>query len=227
MELDLHLSSVKPLFSSNCFQGLIKHNYIYEGDVIDGKSAENSSQLNCLRQLKSVSKNLPYKLLYCFGNHCHYSFDRASLVNHFISDKPWLMKPMRSISSSQCTPSRIYYHWSPYPGWRFISVDSYDVSLIGSSSIANKNLAEKLLAQNNPNDLKISGTWFKNLPYQKRRWVPYNGGEYSYYPTHNTYIAMLQVLQCVVLFKINFYAIRSYIHTYIHTNIFFSFHSQA
>eukprot|EP01035_Chromulina_nebulosa_P032097 gene32097-42839_t len=146
------------------------------GDVIDGKSAENKSQLTCFQQLKELSKNLPFNLLYCFGNHCHYSFDRASLVKHFLSDKPWLMKPMHSFSSSQCTPSRIYYHWSPYPGWRFISVDSYDVSLIGSSSTENKKLAEELLAQNNPNDLKISSTWFKNLPYNKRRWVPYNGG---------------------------------------------------
>ena len=55
-------------------------------------------------------------------------------------------------------------------------IDSYDVSMIGSSSEANANFAKKLLAQNNPNDLSKSGGWFHNLPLQNYRFVPYNGG---------------------------------------------------
>ena len=75
-----------------------------------------------------------------------------------------------------CTPSKLYYDWSPAKNWRFISLDCYDVSLIGASSDANKQLAADLLAENNPNDLNAGGTWFNNLPFHKRRWVPYNGG---------------------------------------------------
>lgn len=26
-----------------------------------------------------------------------------------------------------------YYSWVPHPGWRFISLDSYDISLLGES----------------------------------------------------------------------------------------------
>jgi manganese-dependent ADP-ribose/CDP-alcohol diphosphatase len=33
-----------------------------------------------------------------------------------------------------------------------------------------------MLARNNPNNLSISGSWFNNLPINKYRWVPYNGG---------------------------------------------------
>jgi hypothetical protein len=55
-------------------------------------------------------------------------------------------------------------------------MDSYDVSLIGASSENKRELASNLLKQNKPNDLSISGTWFNNLPCEKYRWVPYNGG---------------------------------------------------
>jgi manganese-dependent ADP-ribose/CDP-alcohol diphosphatase len=74
------------------------------------------------------------------------------------------------------SPSKLYYDFSPVPGWRFISLDSYDVSLIGASSAENKITAHHLLSENNPNDLNISGSWFNNLPFDKYRWVPYNGG---------------------------------------------------
>ena len=105
-----------------------------------------------------------------------YSFSRLGLVQSFLSGKVSKTKKSTSLLASQCKPSKIYYHWSPFPGWRFISVDSYGVSLIGYSSSENQRLAKELPAKHNPNDLKISGTWFNNLPYNKRRWVPYNGG---------------------------------------------------
>jgi 3',5'-cyclic AMP phosphodiesterase CpdA len=75
-----------------------------------------------------------------------------------------------------CSPSKLYYDWSPYKDWRFISLDCYDISLIGSSSEGNKKIAEDLLAKNNPNDLTIGSGWFNGLTYNMRRWVPYNGG---------------------------------------------------
>jgi manganese-dependent ADP-ribose/CDP-alcohol diphosphatase len=68
------------------------------------------------------------------------------------------------------------YSWVPAPGWRFISLDSYDVSLIGSASKCRKELAKNILALHNPNDLTVSGGWFTNLPRDKLRYVPYNGG---------------------------------------------------
>jgi hypothetical protein len=48
--------------------------------------------------------------------------------------------------------------------------------MIGASSKENEEIAKKWLAENNPNDLTVSGGWFKNLKYEEKRWVPYNGG---------------------------------------------------
>lgn len=157
---------------------------IFIGDMIDGKCVESKSQLQCLTRLKNISELLPFKSYFCFGNHCHYSFNRVAIVKNFLADKPWLLKPPPTASlpiDTPCRPSKIYYHWSPHPGWRFICVDSYDVSLIGSSSNSNTQLAQNLLAANNPNDLTISGTWFNNLAFEERRWVPYNGGKVKLY----------------------------------------------
>ena len=44
-----------------------------------------------------------------------------------------------------------------YPGWRFIMLDSYDISMCGSSSIENKIMATKILEKNNPSALKMGG----------------------------------------------------------------------
>lgn len=144
------------------------------GDIIDGKAAALNSQQICYDHFNTIAETHLSDTLYCFGNHCHYSFTRQEIVNKFlykINDK------LNGNSlGGNCQPSKLYYDFSPYPGWRFICVDSYDVSLIGASSIERKELSLKWMAENNPNDVTKSGTWFDNLPYHKRRWVPYNGG---------------------------------------------------
>ena len=55
-------------------------------------------------------------------------------------------------------------------------MDSYDVSLIGYSSSDHLDLAKVILGKNNPNDLSVNGGWFKDLPREQFRYVPYNGG---------------------------------------------------
>ena len=120
--------------------------------------------------MENINRAL-YNVYYCFGNHCHYSFNRTDLYNKFLTKVDFT----ESIGGD-CSVSKLYYDWSPYPGWRFVSIDSYDVSLIGSSNHENLLLANEILKQHNPNDLSMSGTWFNNLDFQKKRFVPYNGG---------------------------------------------------
>jgi manganese-dependent ADP-ribose/CDP-alcohol diphosphatase len=157
------------------------------GDILDGKSATMMNQEKCINDVLQASSGASYEMLYCFGNHCHYSFSREDL---FLKLSPrFLLSEVASEVHSEskkstidpsfggtCSPSKLFYDWSPYPDWRFISLDCYDISLIGASSEGNKKIAEDLLAKNNPNDLTIGSGWFNGLSYDMRRWVPYNGG---------------------------------------------------
>lgn len=134
-------------------------------------------QHNCYAHFKEIceiNSNIPHHL--CYGNHCHYCFDRSELFQFLPINKQLDHTNEKFIIGGSCNPAKLYYDWSPFPGWRFIVLDSYDVSLIGASSAENKKYAEELLYINNPNDLTMSGTWFNNLSKDKYRWVPYNGG---------------------------------------------------
>ena len=135
------------------------------GDQIDGKTRTDDSQSSCLNGLKGIASHLEAPLHFCFGNHDYYTFSREQLKNYFIPE-----------SIVSCSPTKLYYDWTPHPGWRFILLDSYDVSLIGYSTEQHLMQARSILKKNNPNDLSIPGGWFKNLPREKHRYVPYNGG---------------------------------------------------
>ena len=138
------------------------------GDQLDGKTASTQTQSSCLSELLSIANTLQAPLHYCFGNHDYYTFNRTSLHKHFIP-------PMSSSIGGACSPDKLYYDWAPFPGWRFVLLDSYDVSLIGSSSLEHLDLAKAILKDNNPNDLSVGGGWFNNLPRDRYRYVPYNG----------------------------------------------------
>ena len=147
------------------------------GDTLDGQSAAANIQHSCLDDVLTVVSKSKAPFYYCFGNHDYYAFDRNMLLQRLI--------PKAFTDSSRippttvgglCSPDKLYYDFSPYPGFRFILLDCYDVSLIGASSLQAKRIADALLKLHNPNDLTRAGHWFDNLPKNKYRWVPYNGG---------------------------------------------------
>ena len=143
------------------------------GDLVDGKSRVVGDEGRCLTDFLNAAAESIVPCFFTFGNHCHYSMTRSEIYENFCPD----FESMSAKSvGGDCRPSKIYYDWSPYPGWRFISLDGYDLSTIGASSEDNRLHAKYLLARNNPNDLSVSGKWFNNLPREKHRWVPYNGG---------------------------------------------------
>ena len=134
------------------------------GDIIDGKANVLNSSNEDLKTVMQISQSSRIPSYFCFGNHCHYNFSRELLSEKLCP------------TGLGCSSEKLYYDWSPYPGFRFISLDGYDVSLIGASSTDNKAAADQWLSDNNPNDLSVNGAWFDNLPHNKKRFVPYNGG---------------------------------------------------
>lgn len=142
------------------------------GDTLDGKCVPLNQQKDALNDIFRYTKLANRPFHYAFGNHDYYCFSREELHRNMT---PQELHETTTLGGP-CSPKKLYYDFSPFPGWRFLMIDSYDVSLIGFSSEQNQQVAKDILAKNNPNDLNISGGWFTNLPVEKFRYVPYNGG---------------------------------------------------
>eukprot|EP00456_Euglypha_rotunda_P033748 TRINITY_DN2604_c0_g1_i21.p1 TRINITY_DN2604_c0_g1~~TRINITY_DN2604_c0_g1_i21.p1 ORF type:complete len:270 (-),score=28.85 TRINITY_DN2604_c0_g1_i21:2-811(-) len=132
------------------------------GDVIDGRNKKTGQSKEALSRVLSEFEKLNVKNVYhCIGNHELYNFDRktAAELLHASDGK------------------ELYYAFSPAPGWRFIVLDCYDVSICGHKKgdpIYEESLA--LLQKNNHNDMLDNSDWFDGIEGLKKRWVPYNGG---------------------------------------------------
>ena len=106
------------------------------------------------------------------GNHELMNFDRRTLWRGLYADKNG------SEAADPTSEDRFYYRFTPYPGWRFLLLDSYDVGTDGRSPDHPKAvLARKIIAENNPNVYNgRSSNWFAGIPRERLRFVPFNGG---------------------------------------------------
>jgi manganese-dependent ADP-ribose/CDP-alcohol diphosphatase len=74
------------------------------------------------------------------GNHCLYNLPRTKL-NEMLHIPP-------------AADGASYYSFSPHPAWRFVVIDSYDISLLGWPDTHPRHLqAEAILAKENPNQV--------------------------------------------------------------------------
>jgi len=135
------------------------------GDLLDGKCSATNSQANALESVLSVCSRGPgIRYFPTLGNHDYYSFTRPEAHARLFNSIP------------ETSHDKLFYDFTPHPEWRFISLDAYDISLIGASSVEHLEIAKSILKRENPNDVAVSGHWFDNLPRDKYRFVPYNGG---------------------------------------------------
>lgn len=74
-----------------------------------------------------------------------------------------------------CSPKKLYYSMSPHPGYRFIVLDGYEVSTMRPISAEMGQRAIDIVTEKNHNFAAGSNDWFKDLPKENRRYVPFNG----------------------------------------------------
>jgi len=132
------------------------------GDIIDGNCKENAEIAldGILDELNAFGKPVYHML----GNHCLYNLDRELL--HQKMEIPNLPADGGS-----------YYFFVPHPSWRFIVLDSYDVSVPGwEPSHPRHQLALEWLQRYNPNENKNNPQGLEGV---ERRWVQFGGGAAS------------------------------------------------
>ena len=130
------------------------------GDIID---QQNESRGTSEKAIESVLKALApvgVDVHHLVGNHEMYNFSRARLMELL------------------GLPRRLYTSFVPHPKWRFVNLNSYDITTIDNvETVASTETAYAFLEKKNPNELRGRGTtnWLAGLSGTDRRFVPYNG----------------------------------------------------
>ena len=136
------------------------------GDTLDAKCNTMGSAQQCVDEIHDVLRLSDSPWHFCIGNHDLVCFSRQEVLEKLVA--PCVQQ--------MCSPSRLYYDFLPFPGFRFIFLDGYDVSTINASSDANRIAAEEILAIKNQNLAIPGASWFAGLSEENKRYVPYNGG---------------------------------------------------
>lgn len=135
-----------------------KHTFVINfGDIVDGYCPRDQS-LNTVKKVVDEFEMFNGPVYHMIGNHCLYNLPRSELL------------PLLKI---QTLDGRAYYDFSPVPEYRFVVLDTYDISALGWPQDHPKALeAMKLLREKNPNENKDSPN---NLEGLERRFLKFNG----------------------------------------------------
>ncbi|CAM6086523.1 unnamed protein product [Calypogeia fissa] len=132
---------------------------IHFGDLVDGLS-KDESHVAFDKVLAGFNAFHGGSVYHMIGNHCLYNLPRVEL-NQLLKIPP-------------SPDERSYYEFSPYPGFRFVVLDGYDISVLGWPEEHPKaQMAIRLLDKINPNEDKNSPIGLKG---DMARFVKFNGG---------------------------------------------------
>lgn len=130
---------------------------VHVGDLVDCriKSQGDEQVETCMNRVLSTLSLFKGPVHHVLGNHDFINYNRDVLC-----DKLNL-------------PHHVYRSFSPHPGFRFIIVDAYDISVLGQpKGHPHQAMAQELLDKNNPNEDKYC---FDNMEDLMCRFVPFNG----------------------------------------------------
>ncbi|XP_005721971.1 manganese-dependent ADP-ribose/CDP-alcohol diphosphatase [Pundamilia nyererei] len=141
------------------------------GDIIDGfnkpKDASERALDTVLRELSSC----PAEVYHVWGNHEFYNFSRSALLRSKLNST---LHTDRSMSTAPAGSGIYAYSFSPFPGFTFVVLDAYDVSLLGREKASEQYVdAMNLIKQYNKNEDLNCPPAFNNLT---QRFTMFNGG---------------------------------------------------
>lgn len=132
-------------------QSAVRPEFILQlGDVIDGFNKDHGASERALERVLAEFSCSPMQVHHVWGNHELYNFRRSALLRSRLNSS----LPSDSSSTGAPAGGEIYaYHFSPFPGFTFVVLDAYDVSLLGrEESSSEYQSAMNVIRQHNGND---------------------------------------------------------------------------
>ncbi|KAM5310552.1 manganese-dependent ADP-ribose/CDP-alcohol diphosphatase isoform 2-T5 [Glossophaga mutica] len=141
------------------------------GDIIDGYNAQYKASEKSLELVMNVFQMLQVPVHHTWGNHEFYNFSREYLTNSKLNTK-FLEDQIVHHPETVPTGSYYAYHFAPFPKFRFILLDAYDLSVLGVDQSSPKyQQCLKMLKEHNPN-MELNSPQGLSEP----QFVQFNGG---------------------------------------------------
>ncbi|XP_038633396.1 manganese-dependent ADP-ribose/CDP-alcohol diphosphatase isoform X1 [Scyliorhinus canicula] len=152
------------------------------GDLIDGCNSSVKSADDALQTVLSEFAKCKSPVHHIWGNHEFYNFDRELLLKSALNTKRLgNEKPPDNTDSSEKTgldphdPEGFYgYHFSPFPKFRFILTDAYDVSILGRKKNSRKHHDSMLRLKSKNGNENLNSP--RGLTGLNLRFLAFNGG---------------------------------------------------
>lgn len=107
-------------------ESAVKPEFILQlGDVIDGVNRRRDASGPALDAVLREFSSSPVEVHHVWGNHDFYNLSRSALLRSRLNGSA------RRPSGARAGSDICAYHFSPFPGFRFVVLDAYDVSLLG------------------------------------------------------------------------------------------------
>ncbi|KAM9424755.1 manganese-dependent ADP-ribose/CDP-alcohol diphosphatase [Pholidichthys leucotaenia] len=152
-------------------ESAVKPDFVLQlGDVIDGFNKPRGFSARALDAVLTEFRRCPAPVFHVWGNHEFYNFSRSELRCSGLSGA---LHAGTKLSKAPDGCDINAYHFSPFPGFRFVVLDAYDVSLLGrdASSPQYRTAVELIKKYNHNEDLNCPpGSGFQ------RRFAKFNGG---------------------------------------------------
>mmetsp|Transcript_34278 Transcript_34278/g.55610 ORF Transcript_34278/g.55610 Transcript_34278/m.55610 type:complete len:387 (+) Transcript_34278:144-1304(+) len=144
------------------------------GDLIDGQNSGKYGEGLKMKEphtdeaigkvLAEFERSKCLSVHHTVGNHELMNFDRGTLLKLLFSHR------------KDVGLDKLYYSFRPIKSWRFVLIDSFELSVERhDKDSAAYHEAKRLIDNNNPN-IARGRNWFKDISKDRQRFVPYNGG---------------------------------------------------
>ncbi|KAK3588980.1 hypothetical protein CHS0354_043150, partial [Potamilus streckersoni] len=135
------------------------------GDLIDGVNKSMEASESALQRVLAEIKSFSGPCYHIWGNHEFYNFTREFLMK----------SSLFSGNELQCSvmPGNAYYAVEPHPQLRILSLDTYEISLLGYPEEAPQYQTALKMMSKNPNEDQNSPV---GLGYDDLMFLKYNGG---------------------------------------------------
>ncbi|XP_069012335.1 manganese-dependent ADP-ribose/CDP-alcohol diphosphatase [Embiotoca jacksoni] len=153
-------------------EAAVKPEFILQlGDVIDGFNKGLGASERALDTVLREFSSSPVEVHHVWGNHEFYNFSRSALLRSKLNST---LHAARSPSGAPANSDIYAYTFSPFPGFTFVVLDAYDVSLLGREECSEEyvNAMNWIKEYNGNDDLNCPPV----LEGLQQRFTMFNGG---------------------------------------------------